>query len=64
MRFLRENSLSLVLLTLFTLAMLGQAFTGWYSDNDARGLHHEFSVTLRAYLESGAFVGNVRKLGE
>ena len=56
MRFLRENSLSLVLLTLFVLAMLGQAFTGWHSDNEERDLHREPMVTLRAYLVSGAFI--------
>ena len=56
MRFLRENSLSLVLLTLFALSMLGQALAGWHSYNEERHLHQEPSVTLRTYLASGTFV--------
>ena len=56
MRFLRENSLSLVLLTLFAVSMLGQALAGWHSYNEGRHLHHEPGVTLRTYLASGAFI--------
>jgi hypothetical protein len=56
MRFLRENSLSLVLLTLFAVSMLGQALAGWHSYNEGRNLHHAPGVTLRSYLTSGAFV--------
>ena len=50
MRFLRENSLSLVLLALFALSMLGQALAGWRSYNESRHLHHEPTVALRSYL--------------
>ena len=56
MRFLRENSLSLVLLALFAISMLGQALAGWHSYNESRGLHHEPAVALRSYLVSGAFI--------
>jgi hypothetical protein len=56
MRFLRVNSLSVVLLTLFALSMLGQALAGWRSYNKERHLHQEPSVTLRTYLASGAFI--------
>ena len=56
MRFLRENSLSLVLLALFALSMLGQALAGWRSYNESRHLHHEPAVALRSYLISGAFI--------
>jgi hypothetical protein len=56
MRFLRENSLSLVLLALFAMSMLGQALAGWRSYNESRRLHHGPAVTLRSYLVSGAFI--------
>ena len=56
MRCLRENSLSLVLLTLFAVSLLGQALAGWHSYNEQRYLHHDPVVTLRTYLASGTFV--------
>ena len=65
MRFLRENSLSLVLLTLFTLAMLGQACAGWCSDDDTSGLHHQILGDAEGLSRIWCVrLGNVRKLGE
>ena len=56
MRFLHENSLSLILLTLFAVSMLGQGLAGWHSYNENRQLHQEPAVVLPMYLASGAFV--------
>ena len=63
MRFLRENSLSLVLLALFALSMLGQALAGWRSYNESRHLHHEPAVALRSYLARTIHRGGGRRPG-
>jgi hypothetical protein len=54
-RFLRENSLSLVFLAFFALAVVGQAFAGWHDFNDEATAHHEATISLGRYLTSSSF---------
>ena len=54
-RFLRENSLSLVFLLFFVLAVIGQAFAGWNEFNDEALAHSEETISLGRYLTSSSF---------
>jgi hypothetical protein len=54
-RFLRENSLSLVFLLFFVLAVAGQAFAGWHEFNDEALAHREETISLGRYLTSSSF---------
>jgi hypothetical protein len=54
-RFLRENSLSLVFLLFFVLAVAGQAFAGWHDFNDQALAHQESTISLGRYLTSSSF---------
>src|SRR3954449_583319 len=54
-RFLRENSLSLVFLLFFVLAVAGQAFAGWHDFNDQATAHKEATLSLGRYLTSSSF---------
>jgi hypothetical protein len=54
-RLLRENSLSLVFLGFFALAVAGQAFAGWHDFNDQATAHHESTIGLGRYLTSSSF---------
>ena len=55
-RFLFENSLSLVMLGLFALALTGQTLTGFDVDNKDRVDHDEPPISFSEYLGSGHFV--------
>jgi hypothetical protein len=54
-RFLRENSLSLVFLLFFVLAVVGQAYAGWNDFNDQATAHKEAAISLGRYLTSSSF---------
>jgi hypothetical protein len=54
-RFLRENSLALVFLLFFVLALAGQAFSGWHDFNDQAIAHHEPTISLGRYLTSSSY---------
>jgi hypothetical protein len=54
-RFLRENSLSLVFLLFFVLAVAGQAYAGWHDFNDEALAHNESTISLGRYLVSSSF---------
>jgi hypothetical protein len=54
-RFLRENSLSLVFLTFFLLAVAAQAFAGWHEFNDQATAHSDSTISLGRYLTSSSF---------
>src|SRR3954465_7220421 len=54
-RFLRENSLSLVFLLFFVLAVVGQAYAGWNEYNDEALAHSEETLSLGRYLTSSSF---------
>jgi hypothetical protein len=54
-RFLRENSLSLVFLLFFVLAVAGQAYAGWHQFNDEALAHSEETISLGRYLTTSSF---------
>ena len=54
-RFLRENSLSLILFSLFVIFLAGQAVTGWNEYNSEQRDHKSPPVTLGRYLTTGHF---------
>jgi hypothetical protein len=55
-RFLRDNSLSLVLIVLFLVTLAGQSATGWRSYNQDQQDHQQPTVGYGAYLTTGHFV--------
>jgi hypothetical protein len=54
-RFVRENSLSLVFLAFFVLAVAGQAIAGWNEFNNDATAHSEATISLGRYLTSSSF---------
>lgn len=56
---IRDHSLTIALMTLFTVSIVGQALSGWNVDNHERLQHGLAAVGLAAYLHSGAFVSSV-----
>ena len=55
-RFLRENSLSLVLFFLFFCTMAGQTLAGHREYNEEQEDHGQPPVTLRTYIHTGHFL--------
>lgn len=55
-RFWRDNSLSLVLGTLFLVFWLGQTLTGWHDENHIRARTGHGPQSLTEYVLSGSFV--------
>jgi hypothetical protein len=58
-RLLRENGLSLVLLTLFVASLLGQFLTGLAASNEERATHGFAALTAADYLRGGEFLSAV-----
>lgn len=54
--FWHNNSLSIVMLGLFSLTFIGQGITGWLTINDQRREHAARPLLFTEYLRSGAFV--------
>jgi hypothetical protein len=54
-RLWRENSLSIVFLLFFVLAVMGQAYAGWNEFNDEALAHQEATISLGRYLTSSSF---------
>ena len=59
MRFLRENSLSIVFLAIFLASLIGQAFVGHGLFNQDQLLHHGDPISLGRYLTTSQFVADV-----
>lgn len=55
----RDNGLTLVLLSLFALSFVGQAFAGWASENAELADHGRAAIDLVGYLVSGAFLSSL-----
>lgn len=58
-RFVRENSLSLVFLGLFVLALVFQAIAGHADYNAEQARHSEPEVSLLRYVTSSSYAGSV-----
>jgi hypothetical protein len=58
-RFIRNNLLSLAMLTLFILPLLGQSGTGHHVYNQDQREHGEAEVSYLGYLKTGHFVESV-----
>ena len=54
-RLWRENSLSLVFLLFFALALVGQAYAGWHEFNEQARAHGDEAISLGRYLTSSSF---------
>lgn len=57
--WLRDNGLTLVLLSLFALSFVGHAAAGWASENAEMADHGRAAIGLVSYLVSGAFLSSV-----
>ena len=55
-RFLRNNSLSLVFLLLFVIALMGQLFSGYNDNNKERKEQGQTSLSVGEYIYSGHFI--------
>jgi uncharacterized protein DUF6766 len=58
-RFIRTNSLALVLAALFLFSVGGQSYTGWKSYDAEQQAHHDSTVSYPRYLVSSDFYDNV-----
>lgn len=59
MRWIKDNSLTVVLLLIFTGTLVGQALSGWSFDNQQRVDHGWDALPLLAYLHGGAFLSSL-----
>ena len=59
MRFVRENSLSIVFLTIFLASLAGQAIAGHGSFNHDQLLHNGSTISLGRYLTTSEFAADV-----
>ena len=59
MRFLRSNSLAIVLAVLFLASVGGQSYSGWRSYNDEQRSEHEPTISYHRYLVASDFYDNV-----
>lgn len=55
-RFFTDNSLSIVLLTLFFVFLVGLALTGYAHQNEELTMHGQLAESFVSYLGSGEFV--------
>lgn len=55
-KFLVENSLSIVLFSLFVMFLLGLSITGYLYENDELSMHHQSSINYGEYVMSAGFV--------
>ena len=55
-KFWRNNSLSIVFLGLFVVALVGQVYTGFNEHNKERQEEGQSLLTLDSYLISGHFI--------
>ncbi|WP_309091405.1 DUF6766 family protein [Phenylobacterium sp.] len=57
--FLRDNSLTLVLMSLFLVSLVGQVFSGLGVENQQRSEHGEALVGLAEFLRGGQFLSTL-----
>ena len=58
-RFVRDNGLTLVLLTAFSACLLGQLVSGWLAQNQDLAWDGRAGTTLSAYAASSGFLSSV-----
>ncbi|MCE7064939.1 DUF6766 family protein [Dyadobacter sp. CY326] len=56
--FFHRNSLSIVFLSLFILALIAQAIFGWHQHNAELKQDHAAALTFLTYLQSGHFISS------
>lgn len=54
--FLRDNGLTLALVTLFVVSLIGQVFAGHAAENQERLEHGQVMIGLSEYLKGGQFL--------
>jgi hypothetical protein len=59
MKWVKDNSLTIVLLTIFMATLVGQALTGWTSNNQERMDHGRTALSLVGYLQAGEFLSTL-----
>ena len=59
MRLFRQNGLTIALVLLFSVSLVGQAATGWGTENAELLAHGQPALGLVAYLASGAFLSSL-----
>ena len=59
MRFLKDNSLTLVLTGAFLASLIAMAIAGWLSNNEELAAHGQAAIGFLAYGLSGQFVSAV-----
>jgi hypothetical protein len=59
MRFLKSNSLAIVLALLFLGSVGGQSYAGWKTYDSEQQAHHEATISYPRYLVSSDFYDNV-----
>jgi len=55
-KFLKENSLSLVLFSLFFVFLVGLSITGYLHENEEMTMHAQPTITYMQYLASSSFI--------
>jgi hypothetical protein len=58
-RFLKNNSLSLILFALFAVFLVGQSITGFRHYNEEQQTHQQPEVVYSEFLKSGEFIETV-----
>ncbi|MBF9195525.1 DUF6766 family protein [Microvirga terrestris] len=58
-QFLRDNGLSIALLSLFLISLVGQALAGWRAQAEELRLHELPAIGFTDYLASGHFISAV-----
>lgn len=57
--WLRDNGLTVALLSLFTLSQVGHVWAGWLSENHLLAEHGQARQGVLAYVTSGAFLSSL-----
>jgi hypothetical protein len=58
-RFLHNNSLTIVIFTIFFFSITGMSIVGWMSNNETLSEHHQPPLSYGSYLASGEFIEGV-----
>jgi hypothetical protein len=58
-RFFYNNSLAIVIFSIFILAITGMSITGWINNNEILSEHHQIQLSYGSYIVSGEFIEGV-----